>query len=173
MWYYIVIGFILIGGYIVSRLNTPYHHDMLFKQHINIKKPELQRILIWQSDPFGGQNDNKKAYRGKLTIHGICFYVAWFLVLIFSIVYLFFGPETPIEKIEFAEGLVCTTLNKAVVLMLNFVFLGFGFSFYSLNIVRCHDVKTNKFVNVLWWLVVIMLWIISIAAFVELIKLIL
>ena len=172
MWYYIFMGFIMVCGYIVSRLNTPYHHDMLFKRHINIKNPKLQKLFIWQSDPFGGHNDNQKAYRGKLTIHGICFYIAWAFVLIFSVVFLIWGPTTSIEPIAFEEALVCTTLNKAAVLMLNFVFLGFGFSFYSLNIVRCRDVKINKFVNVLWWLVVIGLWSISIAAVVEFIKLI-
>ena len=173
MWYYIFTSFILVGGYIFARLNSPYHHDMLFKRHINIKNPTWQKLLIWQSDPFGGPHDNKKAYRGKLTIHGICFYIAWIFVFIFSITFLIWGPTTSIEPIEFDEILVCTTLNEAVVLILNFIFVGFGFSFYSLNIVRCQDVRTSKIFNVLWWLVVIVSWGMSIAGVVELIKLIL
>ena len=48
----------MIGGVILSRLNSAYHHEMLF---------------IWQSDPFGGHNDNKKAYRGKMTILGLSY----------------------------------------------------------------------------------------------------
>ena len=172
MWYYIFTSFILVGGYIFARLNSPYHHDMLFKRHINIKSHKWQKLLIWQSDPFGGHHDNKKAYRGKLTIHGICFYIAWIFVLMFSVAFLIWGPTTSIEPIEFDEALVCTTLNKAVVLILNFIFVGFGFSFYSLNIVRCQDVRTSKIFNVLWWLVVIVSWGMSIAGVVELIKLI-
>ena len=173
MWYYIFTSFILVGGYIFARLNSPYHHDMLFKRHINIKSRKWQKLLIWQSDPFGGPSDNKKAYIGKLTIHGICFYIAWVFVLIFSIAFLIWGPTTSIEPIEFDKALVCTTLNKAVVLILSFIFVGFGFSFYSLNIVRCQDVRASKIFNVLWWFVVIMGWAMSIAGVVELIKLIL
>lgn len=171
MWYYIIVGFIMIGGIILSRLNSAYHHEMLFKRHINIKNSKLQKLLIWQSDPFGGHNDNKKAYQGKMTIHGICFYVAWALVFVFCIGFLICGPETPIEPFEFDEGFVCSTLNKAVVLMSEIIFGCFAFAFYSLNIVRCRDVKSNKFVAVLWWLVVITMWVLSIAAVVELIKL--
>lgn len=58
MWYYIIVSFIMIGGVILSWLNSAYHHEMLF---------------IWQSDPFGGHNDNKKAYRGKMTILGLSY----------------------------------------------------------------------------------------------------
>ena len=171
MWYYIFIAFIMVGGYIVSRLNSPYHHDMLFKRHINIKSHKWQKLLIWQSDPFGGHHDNKKEYRGKLTIHGICFYIAWIFLLMFSVAFLIWGPETPIEPFEFDDGFVCSTLNKAVVLMSETIFGCFAFAFYSLNIVHCRDVKSNKFVTVLWWLVVITMWVLSIAAVVELIKL--
>ena len=171
MWYYIFVGFIMIGGIILSRLNSAYHHEMLFKRHINIKNSKLQKLLIWQSDPFGGHNDNEKAYRGKMTIHGICFYIAWTLVFVFCVGFLLWGPETPIEPFEFDDGFVCSTLNKAVVLMSETIFGCFTFAFYSLNIVHCRDVKSNKFVTVLWWLVVITMWVLSIAAVVELIKL--
>ena len=171
MWYYIFVGFIMIGGIILSRLNSAYHHEMLFKRRIIIKNTKLQKLLIWQSDPFGGHNDNKKAYRGKMTIHGICFYIAWALVFVFCIGFLIWGPETPIEPFEFDEGFVCSTLNKAVVLMSEIIFGCFAFAFYSLKIVRCRDVKSNRFVSVLWWLVVITMWVLSIAAVVELIKL--
>lgn len=65
MWYYIIVSFIMIGGIILSRLNSAYHHEMLFKRHINIKNEKLQKLLIWQSDPFGGHNDNKKHTEAK------------------------------------------------------------------------------------------------------------
>lgn len=171
MWYYIFVGFIMIGGIIFSRLNSAYHHEMLFKRHINIKNVKLQKLLILQSDPFGNHNDNLKAYQGKMTIHGICFYIAWALLFIFCIGFLIFGPETPIEPFEFDDGFVCSTLNKAVVLMSQIVFSGFAFAFYSLNIVRCRDVNSNRFVTVLWWLFTIAMWVLSIVAVVELIKL--
>ena len=53
----------MICVYIVSRMNFPYHQDKLFRQHINIKSPKWQKLLIWQSDSFGAHNDNKKKYR--------------------------------------------------------------------------------------------------------------
>ena len=171
MWYYIFVGFIMIGGIILSRLNSAYHHEMLFKRHITIKNKKLQKLFIWQSDPFGGSNDNKKAYRSKMTIHGICFYIVWALLFVFCIGFLIWGPETPIEPFEFDDGFVCSTLNKGVVLMSAVTFDCFTFAFYALNIVRCRDVKSHKFVTVLWWLFVITMWVLSIMAIVELVKL--
>lgn len=161
----------MIFGIILSRLNSAYHHEMLFKRHINIKSSKLQKLLIWQSDPFGNSNDNKKAYQGKMTIHGICFYVAWALMFVFCIAFLIWGPATPIEPFEFDDGFFCTTLNKAVVLMSVAVFDFLAFAVYSLNIIRCRDIKSNRFVTVCWCLVVIILWVTSIAAVIELIKL--
>ena len=144
---------------------------MLFKRHVNIKNDKLQKLLIWQSDPFGGHNDNKKAYRSKMTVHGICFYVAWLLVLVFSCAFLIWGPETSIEPIEFDGFLICSTLNKAIVLVLGMTYFFFAFAFYVLNIVHCSDVKSSKFLSFFWWFVIVILWLASIAAVVELIKL--
>ena len=79
--------------------------------------------------------------------------------------------ETPIEPIEFDEILICSTLNKAIVVMLGMIFCCFAVAFYVLNIVRCRDVKLSKFVSVFWWFVIVILWAVSIAAVIELIKL--
>lgn len=106
-----------------------------------------------------------------MTIHGICFYIAWLLQFVFCVAFLIWGPETPIEPFEFDNGFVCSTLNKGVVLMSALTFGGFAFAFYALNIVRCRDVRSHKFVTVLWWLLVITMWVLSIMAVVELVKL--
>ena len=119
MWYYIIIGVLLLFGLWIARFNTAYHHDKLFKCHINIKDVRLQKLLIWQSDPFGGHNDNKKAYRGKMTILGLVLYILWLFLLAFSILFLVFGAETSIEPIVLDEIFVIATLNKGVVLLLN------------------------------------------------------
>ena len=155
----------------VARLNSAYHHDMLFKRHISIKNNQWQKLFIWQSDPFGERKDNKKAYQNKMTLLGVVFYIGWFLTLVFSVIFLMWGTTATIEPLEFGEDLICTTLNKAVVLMVNLTFDAWGFSFYCLNIVRCRDVQKNKFVTALWWLVIITMFIISIAAVAETIKL--
>ena len=170
MWYYIFVGFIMIGGIILSRLNSAYHHEMLFKRHITIKNEKLQKLFIWQSDPFGGSNDNKKAYRGKMTILGLSFYIAWLCVLIFSVIFLILGPEAPIEPIEVKGDIICSTLNKAVVFMLSLIFLGFGFGFYCLNIGHNYVKKQSKILWIVWWVIIVFMFAVSIAAVVELIK---
>ena len=149
MWYYIFIAFIMVGGYIVSRLNSPYHHDMLFKRHINIKSHKWQKLLIWQSDPFGGHNDNKKAYRGKMTILGLVLYILWFFLLAFSIIFLVFGAETPIEPIVLDEIFLIYTLNKGVVFLLNAAYISSAFGLWGLSIVRSREVAEYKFLTVL------------------------
>lgn len=61
MRYYIFFGFMTMIGIVLSRLNSAYHHELLFKRHINIRNEKLQKLFIWQSDPFLGHNDNKKS----------------------------------------------------------------------------------------------------------------
>ncbi len=171
MWYYIVTSFILVGGLLLARLNSAYHHEMLFKRHINIKNPRWQKLLIWQSDPRGGHNNNKKAYRGKMTILGISFYTAWLLVLIFSVAFLIFGPATPIEPIEVKGDIICSTLNKAVVFMLSLIFLGFGFGFYCLNIGHNYIRNQSKALWIVWWVIIVFMFLVSAMGVFELIKL--
>ena len=169
MWYYIIVSFIMIGDIILSRLNSAYHHEMLFKRHINIRNSKLQKLLIWQSDPFGGHNDNQKAYRGKMTILGLSFYNVWLFVLIFSVIFLILGPATSIDPIKVKGDIICSTLNKAVVFMLSLIFLGFSFGFYCLNI--GHNYVRSKILWIVWWVIILFMFAVSIAAVVELIRL--
>lgn len=169
MWYYIVICFIIIGELLLARLNSTYLPYLLLKRHIDVKDKTWQKILIGQSD-FDTRRDIETAYKGKMTIHGICLYILWFLVLLFSVSFWIWGPATPIDPIEFGNVVTCTTLCNGIVLMANLTFCGFEFAIFSLNIVRCDSVKANRLVTVLWWIVVIVVWAISSCALIETIK---
>lgn len=84
MWHYIVVCFIIIGELLLERLNSTCLPYLLLKRHIEVKNKTWQKILIGQSD-FDTRHDIEAAYKGKMTIHGICFYIIWFLVLLFSV----------------------------------------------------------------------------------------
>lgn len=95
-------------------------------------------------------------------------------MFVFCIGFLIWGPETPIEPFEYESeygiGFVCSTLNKGVALELMLLFDSFAFAFYALNIVRCRDIKSHKLVTVLWWLLVIIMWVLSIMGAIDLVK---
>ena len=171
MWYYIYISLLCIGNIFLSRLNSAYHPDIILKWHVNIKSKRLAKALIWQSNPFGGTFQNKKEYRSKITILGICSYIAWVALTIFSVCFLLWGPSTPIEPIQFDRGILCSTLNKAVVFISNILLLGFDISFYCLNISRCQDVRKYKAINIIWWFAVVFLFAICVIGVFMMIKL--
>ena len=125
--------------------------------------------MIGQSD-FDTRRDIEDAYKGKMTIHGICLYIIWFLVLLFSVSFRIRGPATPIAPTEFGNVVTCTTLSNGIVLMANPTFCGFEFAIFSLNMVRRDSVKTNRLVTVLWRVVVIVVLAISSCALIETIK---
>ena len=167
MWYYIIIGVLLLFGLWIARFNTAYHHDKLLKYHINIKDVRLQKLLIWQSDPFGGHNDNKRAYRGKMTILGLVLYILWFFLLAFSILFLVFGAETSIEPIVLDEIFLISTLNKGAVFLLNAAYISSAFGLWGLSIVRSREVAEYKFLTVLWCGFIITMLGLSVAMVIE------
>lgn len=84
MWYYIVVCFIIIGELLLERLNSNYLPYLLLKRPIDVKDKTRQKIMIGRSD-FDTRRDIEAAYKGKMTIHGICLYIIRFLVLLFSV----------------------------------------------------------------------------------------
>lgn len=164
---YFFIIFLLLFGLWLARFNTAYHPNKLFKRHINIKNPRLQKLLIWQSDPFGGHNYNKKAYRGKMTVHGICLYVVWLFLLVFSICFWVFGPQTPIETMVVDDFWVINRLNEGVVVLSNAAYISFAVALWLLNVVRSREVDDVKFVKAVCWLVTIGTFVIGLAMVIE------
>ena len=171
MWYYIVVTFVLLGCLLFARINSAYHPDLLIKKHIVIKRKGLARLLIMESDPRELKIDNKEKYRDKLLILGLICYVLWAVLVIFSVLFLVFGPVTEIEPFEFDDGFFVSALNQAVVFMCTLAFLGFEMAFYFLNILCSPSVNENKFVRVLWYFVVVSVFLISVFAVIETVKL--
>lgn len=170
MWYYIFVAFIILGSLIFARINSAYHPDLLVKKHIVLKSKKAQLFFISQSNPLDMKIDNRKEYRNKLTVLGLTFYILWLGLLVFSILFLIFGPRTTIEPVEFDDGIFVSALNQAVVLMLALVFLGFEMAFYFLNIIKSPSVNENKVIRVLWIVVIISVFFISFAGIVEAVK---
>ena len=170
MWYYIFVAFIIFGGLVFARINSAYHPNLLIKKYIVLKSPKTQKILISQSNPLDIKIDNRKEYRNKLTVLGFVCYILWFCLVVFSILFLICGPQTAIEPFEYDDGFFVATLNQAVVLMSALIFLGFEMGFYFLNIIKSPSVNENKIIKILWIVVIISAFFISIAGSVEAVR---
>lgn len=171
MWYYIFVAFLLLCGFFFARINAAYHHLLLIKTFVTVKSSKLPRLLIMQSNPLDMKGDNRKEYRNRFAVLGLVFYCLWLCLVVFSVVFLIFGPQTAIEPFEFDDGFFVSTLNQAAVFMLSLVFLGYEMSFYFLNIVRSPSVNENKVIRILWYIVVFVMFLTSVAGTVETIKL--
>ena len=170
MWYYIFMAFIIFGNLIFARINSAYHPALLVKKHIVLKSKKAQLFFISQSNPLEMKIDNRKEYQNKLTVLGLTFYILWLCLLVFSILFLIWGPRTTIEPFEFDDGFFVSALNQVVVLMLALVFLGFEMAFYFLNIIKSPSVNENKVIKALWIVVIISVFFISFAGIVEAVK---
>jgi len=170
MWYYIFVAFIILGGWLFARINSAYHPDLLVKKYIVLKSKKAQLFFISQSNPLEMEIDNRKEYRNKLTVLGLTFYVLWLCLLVFSILFLIFGPQTEMKPIEFDDGFFISTLNQAVVLVLALVFLGFEMAFYFLNIMKSPSVNKNKIIKALWIVVILSVFFMSFVGIVEGVK---
>lgn len=159
MWYYIFISFLLLSGLFITRLNSAYHPDLIFKKHIVINNKKLQKLLIFQSDPTGNtKNKNKAENRNRFLILGIVFYIIWLLILLFSIIFLSFGPQTAIEPFEFDDEFYISTLKQMVVFYVDIIFCGWCISFYCLNIIKSSSIKIHKMVSIIYLMCIIILF---------------
>ena len=155
---------------LTARLNSAYHPDLLFKRHILVRNEKVQKLFIGQSKPGDGTLKNRKEYRNNWSVLGLLFYFMWGFVFAFSILFLCFGPQTPMEALEFDDGFYISALNQIVVFMTNLLLLGVGMSFYCLNILRTSSVKENKIIRSLWLVVVVFLFAICVAGVFEMVK---
>ena len=173
MWYYIYLTFFLLSGLGVARVNSAYHPALLMRGHITVRSPRLQGLLIMQSHPLDIKRDNRQEYRKKLTLLGLACYVLWLCLVVFSVLLLAFGPETPIEPFEFDEGFFVSTLKQAVIFMLTLDFLGLEIAFCFLNFVRAPFIKEHTANKVLWGVIVLAVFLLSVMGVVETVKLLL
>lgn len=173
MWYYIFLVFILLGCLLLARINSAYHPNLLIKKYVFVKSKKLQKLFIFQSNPLEIKIDNKKDYQDKIVVVGFVSYILWFALVVFSVCFLVLGPRTAIVPFEFDDGFFISALNQAVVFMSSLVFLGFEMSFYFLNIVKSPSINVNKIIQVIWYIVILIIFSMSIAGVVEILKMLL
>lgn len=145
MWFFVLIGMLLVLALFAARLNSAYHPDLIFKKHLVIRRAALAKFFISSSNPCSYRMRNRKEYRNKLLVSGVVFYSLWVCVLFFSVFFLRFGPTEPIEPIVVRDTQISVYKN-AVVFLLLLIFIGMEFSFSLLNVSRSPSVSENKWI---------------------------
>ena len=126
----------------------------------------MRRIWISYSNPVFARSRNRKEYRNRFLISGVAFHVLWFAVLIFSVLFLCFGPS---ETTSFSELLPPVFKDAAVTLVL-MVFLGIELFFHMLNISRPVSV-VNRIFRWFYWITLVLVFGICVSGVVLLIYL--
>ncbi len=167
MWYYIVLTFFIFASLLITRLNTPYHPNLLLKKYIIIKNPKIQLLTISKINPEDFNTNIPKKNQNKLLYLGMIFYILWALVFIFTLIMWLVVPDIPTEPFLFDDylGYYISTLNQILPFKLWLTYGMFDISFLSLNIVKCNrDIKEKKVINIIWIITVIFFFALSFIA---------
>lgn len=167
MLYFLLLGLLIIGALMLTRLNTVYHPKLLFKKYFTVNDRKLQKLLISKVNLENFETESPKEHHNKLLYLGLIEYIIWALILLFSIAMLFLVPEitiTPItysvEDIDFS----ISTLNKVLPLNLWLSFLSFNVSFLLLNVISCNRDIKGKILKIIYVICVVVLFVVSFAS---------
>ena len=145
------VAFLLIFTFFLARFISAYHPELLLRQHIDLQ--DFPFVWIWVSEApplFSRSLPNRRAYRNLFVIPGLVFHALWIVVLLFSLLFLRFGPTgaTP-----FSEALP-PVLKDAVVIAVLLLFLGIELSFYLLNNCKIAVFVVNRAFQWFYWVMV-------------------
>ncbi len=167
MLYFLLLGVLVIGALIFTRLNTVYHPKLLFKKHIIVNDDKLQIFLISRVNLEDFKTEAAKEHQNKLLYLGLIEYVIWTLILLFSVAMLFLVPKIPVTSITYSvEGIdfSLSTLNKILPLNLWLSFLSFNISFLLLNVINCNRDIKGKILKTIYVICLVAMFIASFAS---------
>lgn len=149
----------LLVIFLLTRTNSSYNPQLLFKKHFPIKKKFLSKLLVSESNPVN-RSKNSKSNRNKITYAGIVLHMLFLLVCCFSII-MYLLPSVPcktyVTDTRFIY-LLGDTLNEILSISFSFILFYINSAFLFINTANhsIENAKAKKFTKFLHYFLVIL-----------------